>query len=715
MAQAQAVSSFDASTAAAAATGVAPTGGWGLFYRGAAVAFGVFAIWSAGPGIAEDHLHLGVFTLVMWVLAFLRYPTVKTETWQTPDLFDIANAAILVSAVGASVLRAEQVAEAGSGGLDWALWGIAAAAAALVVRRPKSLDLALIGLAALCLGYYLVEYLELVDRAGAWNWTDVLMAGMAVLLALEAARRGIGPWIPGIALFALFFAYAGSIFPDAVAHRGASLQQIVNYSFYSQEGIFGVMTTVMANYVLIFIYLGAFMQHSGMGRFFIDLPMALAGRSAGGPAKVAVAASAVFGSISGSSLANVVSTGNLTIPLMKSVGFRPHVAGAVENSSSLGGQLLPPVMGSGVFIMAEITGIPYVEIIAVAAVPALLYLFSIWLIVHFEARKHGIEGVAEGEALPALTVLRGGWFHILPFAVLLSFLIAGYSPDWCAVMAILCTVVINWIRVALARLGMTAMPQEVMGPRTLVRAFVDGTTNALGIGAAAAGVGLIIGMMAMTGVGLKLGLLMVQVSDGNLLIALVLVALASLVLGMALPITASYLVLVVIAGPALQELGVALIAAHLIVFWLSQDSNITPPVCLGAFVAASIAKADPWQTAWASFRFAKMLYVMPVLFAFTPILMTGGTAEGLWAMAAATVGTVAFSAWTVGYFRTRLARLQWALLMAAALLCFWPAQEVALPVLNGMIVNLLGAAALVAVFLWQRQRPTEASPATDEK
>ena len=715
MAQAQAAPSFDAGAPAAADSGVAPTGRWGLLYRVVAVAFGVFAIWSAGPGIAEDHLHLGVFTLVMWLLAFLRYPTVKTGAWRSPDPFDIANAAILVSAVGTAVLRAEQAAESGGFVLDWALWGIGAATATFAVRRPKSMDLALMGLAALCLCYYVIEYLELVDRAGAWNRTDTLMAGMAVLLALEAARRGIGPWIPGIALFALFFAYAGSIFPDAVAHRGASLQQIVNYSFYSQEGIFGVMTTVMTNYVLVFIYLGAFMQHSGMGRFFIDLPMALAGRSAGGPAKVAVAASAVFGSISGSSLANVVSTGNLTIPLMKSVGFRPHVAGAVENSSSLGGQLLPPVMGSGVFVMAEITGIPYVEIIAVAAVPALLYLFSIWLIVHFEARKHGIEGMAEGETPPALAVLRGGWFHILPFAVLLSFLIAGYSPDWCAVMAILCTVVINWIRVALARAGMAAMPREVMGLGALVRAFIDGTTNALGIGAAAAGVGLIIGMMAMTGVGLKLGLLMVQISDGSLLIALVLVALASLVLGMALPITASYLVLVAIAGPALQELGVALIAAHLIVFWLSQDSNITPPVCLGAFVAASIAKADPWRTAWTSFRFAKMLYVMPILFAFTPILMTGGAAEGLWAMAAAAAGVIAFSAWTVGYFRNRLLRPQWVLLVAASLLCFWPAQEVAFPAPGGMILNLLGAAALFAAFLWQRHKPAEASLATDEK
>ncbi len=640
-----------------------PDGLWGSLYRIVAVCFGVFVIWSAGPGIAEDQIHLGVFTLVMWVLAFAVF------TGRSP------------------VLK----------------------------RTRRVLDLVLIAAAILCLGYYIIQYLPLVERAGAWTVTDTLMSGCAVLLALEAARRGIGPWIPGIALFALFYAYFGWIFPDSVAHRGADLAQIVNYSFYSQEGVFGVMTSVMANYVLIFIFFGAFMQRSGMGKFFIDLPMALAGRSPGGPAKVSVAASAVFGSISGSSLANVVSTGNLTIPLMKRVGFRPHVAGAVENSASLGGQLLPPVMGSGVFIMAEITGIPYVEIIAVAAVPALLYLGSIWLIVHFEARKFGISGVAEGETSPAMDVLRRGWYHIVPFAVLLAFLIAGYSPDWCAVMAIASTVLINWIRIACARFGWAARPDEIMGPRTLAETLVEGTTNALGIGAAAAGIGLIVGMMAMTGVGLKMSLLMVQLSDGSLLIAVLLVALASLVLGMALPITASYLVLVVIAGPALQELGVALIAAHMIVFWLSQDSNITPPVCLGAFVAASIAKADPWQTAWASFRFAKMLYVVPLLFAFTPILMTGSVQAGLWTMATAAVGTIAFSAWTVGFLHRETRFSDWVALGLVSLFCFWPAGQPFVASLDGRLVNIVGICGLAAVYLWQRRGPADLLVAAEKK
>ena len=241
------------------------------------------------------------------------------------------------------------------------------------------------------------EYRDLAERAGAWTRTDIGIALIATVIAPEVARRALGPWIPGIGIFAMIYAYYGEFFPAAISHAGVDVEGIIDYILYSQDGIFRIMTNVMAQFVLIFIFLGAFMQSSGMGRFFIEFPLSIAGRSAGGPAKVAVAASAVFGSISGSSLANFVSTGSFTIPLMKRVGFRSVVAGPVENTASLGGQLLPPVMGAGVFVMAEITEVPYVEIIAVAAVPALLYLLSIGMIVHFEAKKQGIEGPPEAE------------------------------------------------------------------------------------------------------------------------------------------------------------------------------------------------------------------------------------------------------------------------------------------------------------------------------
>lgn len=703
----------DAPGAAAAATieGGEPEGPCRAVAHIGGAGLGLYTLWMSGPGLVADHTHLAIFTFAVWALAFLWLPCRKGRDWAGPGLAGLAAAALCVGAAGWAIMRLDAGAESGFATLDYALWTVAALALALAAFRPMGFDLAMIGFAGLTVGFFMMNYLPLVMRAGAWTPTDTGMAAVATLCALEAARRGMGPWIPGIALFAMSYAWLGPWFPDAVFHSGTEPERILNYIFYSQEGIFGIMTSVMANTVLVFIYLGAFMNGSGMGRFFIDLPMAIAGRTVGGPAKVSVISSAIFGSISGSSLANIVSTGTFTIPLMKRAGFRPHVAGAVENSASLGGQLLPPVMGSGAFVMAEITGIPYVEIIAVAAVPALLYLFSIGLIVHFEAKKHGIGGAPEADVHPALDVLRGGWFHLLPFAVLLGFLVVGYPPAWSAFMAILSLLAINWTRIALARLGAAAAPEEVMGPRGIANALIDGTRNALGIGAAAAGVGIIVGMIALTGLGLKMSILLVDFSQGSLVIALILVALASLVLGMALPITASYLVLVVLAAPALEQLGVALIAAHMIVFWLSQDSNITPPVCLGAFVAASLAQADPWRTGWASFRFAKMLYVMPLLFAYTPILFTGDSVEAIWTMAAATAGTVAFASWTVGYLRDPLKGVAWWLMAAAALMCFFPETQTLFGMVPGAVLNVAGATLLGALLVWQfRTGPAPTKP-----
>lgn len=682
-------------------------GGWKWFYQSVAVVLGLFAVWSAGPGIPEDNFHLGFYTLITWVLTLLLHSGRKGATWSPPDGWDLLLAAGFTFFIMYSILRADIVSEEGALLTDWLGWLAVAVVAGVSLRRPQTVNFALMGLSLLCLGYFVQNYLELQDRTGAWTPTDFWMALVAILLSLEVARRGLSPWIPAIAVFALLYAHFGFIFPGQLSHRGSTVHQIVNYTFYSQEGIFGVMTSVMATYVLIFIYLGAFMNRSGMGQFFIDMPLALAGRTVGGPAKVAVLASAIFGSISGSSIANIVSTGTFTIPLMKKVGFRPQVAGAIENSASLGGQLLPPVMGSGAFVMAEITGVPYVRIMAIAAVPALLYLLSIGIIVHLEAKRNGISGMADEDLQKPMEVFRKGWFHLLPLAILLAFLIAGYSPDWCAAIAILSIVVINWVRVGLSMLlpEIFDKPKENMGLRGIVNSFVDGTENSLIVGSAAAAVGIIVGMVALTGLGLKMSYLLVALSGGSLLFALFLVAIASLVLGMALPITAAYLVLVVLAGPALENLGVPLIAAHMIVFWLSQDSNITPPVCLGAYVAASIAGADPWKTGWMSFRFAKMLYVMPLLFAYTPILMTGSVKLTIWVMVFATMGTIAFSAWTMGYLRHRTSFLEWSVIGISAILCFIPGHFVLQGGVSGYAANIGGVVLLCGTYLWQWRSP----------
>ena len=298
------------------------SGAWKYFHQTVCVAFALFALWAAGPGIPEDNLHLGIFTLVMWVMSFLVYPGRKGTGWETPGIPDWGVALPLVALLATAIYRAEGVSEEGALASDWAVWAGCIVLGAFSLARPRALNLALMGLACLCLNYFVSNYLELQERPGAWHQTDFWMAFTAIVLALEAARRGLGLWIPAIAVIALLFAHFGAYAPGQLAHRGSTVHQIVNYTFYSQEGIFGVMTSVMASYVLIFIYLGAFMNQSGMGKFFIDMPMALAGRTAGGPAKVAVIASAIFGSISGSSIANIVSTGTFTIPLMKKVGFR---------------------------------------------------------------------------------------------------------------------------------------------------------------------------------------------------------------------------------------------------------------------------------------------------------------------------------------------------------------------------------------------------------
>lgn len=674
-----------------------------FLYSLPALFLGGYTLWSAGPGLAPDHIRLSIYLGVTWWLVAIGMQRDRSVGLREV-LLPAGGAGVATLSIGLAISRLETIAENGITPIDIAIWALALSASLAALTKPRTRRLLLGFLGVLVVGYVLFNFIPLMNRAGGWNEIDLGIAVIAILVVLELARRGLGPAMPIIAIIAMVYAYFGPYFPEAVAHRGLALDRIANYLLYSQEGIYGVMSSVMANIVLVFILLGAFMNRSGMGKFFIDFPMALAGRSAGGPAKVAVFASGVFGSISGSSLANIVSTGTFTIPLMKKVGFKPTAAGAIENSASLGGQLLPPVMGAGVFVMAEITGVPYAHIVGIATVPALLYFLSIGLIVHFEAKKCGISGLPEADLQRPRDVLRKGWFHVLPFLALLAFLISGYSPDRCALIAILTVLVINWIRLILSIVVGGDRPEILFGPREICETLVEGVKNSLVVGSIAACVGLIVGTVAMTGFGLKLGLLLVSTSGGVLFFTLLLVALASLVLGMALPITASYLVMAVLAGPALESLGVPLIAAHMIVFWLSQDSNITPPVSLGAFVAASIAKADPWPTAWLSFKFAKMLYVMPILFAYTPILFTGSVGGAIWTMIAATFGTIAFTSWSMGYFVHGTSRTQWLLLGASAAACFIPPDISVSGIVMGHWVNVAGVLLLGYVWLSQKRQ-----------
>jgi TRAP transporter 4TM/12TM fusion protein len=461
--------------------------------------------------------------------------------------------------------------------------------------------------------YWLSQFEALNWRAGAENELDALISMAGVLISLEVCRRVLGWSMTLIGVLMVSFAYFGPYLPEILAHRGFSIERICNALFLTTNGVFGVMANVLATYVILFIFFGAFLHKSGAGRFFIDLPLALAGRSTGGPAKVAVIASALFGSVSGSAIANTVSTGAFTIPLMKRAGFRPHVAGAIEPAASIGGMFLPPIMGAGGFLMAELTGLPYTYIMLISVGPALLYFFSVFCMIHFEAKKLNIVGIKDEEFPHWKTVLKTGWFYALPLVIITVLMLMGRSPGYAAFWATISCIAVSWLH-----------KETRMGPREIWEAIQTGARNTLIIGATVGVIGIIVGVISLTGMGLKFSDLIIALAGNSLLLAIILIALASLVLGMGVPVTASYLIVAVLAVPALGEFGVAAIVAHQIVYWLSQDSNITPPVCVAAYAGAAIAGSDPWKTGWTAFKFAKMLYVMPLLFAFTPSILFQG-------------------------------------------------------------------------------------------
>lgn len=548
---------------------------------------------------------------------------------------------------------------------------------------PSWLDLVLIAGAIVGVGYWILQHEALAYRAGLYTHTDRLMGLVVTLLSIEVARRVLGRPLAIISALAIVYALYGNLLPPVIGHRGFLFRRVIEYIYLTSDGLFGIMAEVVASYIVPFVVFGAFMMRAGVAKFFIDLSMAGLGRVAGGPAQVSVVSSALLGSINGSPIANTATTGAFTIPLMKRSGFPPHIAAAVEASASTGGMILPPVMGAGAFIMAEMTGIRYAEIVKMSILPGVLYFLSVGIMVYLESRKLGIRGLSREELPRALNVLKQGWYLFLPIAMLVGALFSGASPARAVVYAIVATVVVSWLN-----------PQTRMGPPRIWQALVDGGRACIFVGAATGAVGIIIGVLALTGIGIKFSTIMLTLAGKNLLLMLLLVAIASFILGMGLPITAAYLVVAVASAPALVELGVPLIAAHLIIFWLSLDSNITPPVALGAYTAAAIADADPWRTGWNSFRFAKMIYVMPLLFAYTHILFTGTLAENIWAVVSAMVGTVAFSICSTAFFLVRTTLLEWLLLAAATFLAFVP----------GLVTDLSAIAIFVAVFFWQRRK-----------
>ncbi|MCB1507312.1 MAG: TRAP transporter fused permease subunit [Hyphomicrobiaceae bacterium] len=581
-------------------------------------------------------------------------------------------------------------------------------------------------------------------RLSATEW--VLIA-IVLIGAIEFCRRTTGFIIPTLIVIALTYpVWWGTWIGGVFRFAGLSVETVAFRTIFADEGMFGSIAYISATFVFLFILFGAFLVRSGAGDFIIDLARAVAGRIVGGPGFVAVFASGLTGTISGSAVANTVSTGVITIPLMKRTGFPPKFAAGVEAASSTGGQLMPPIMGAGAFVMANYTQIPYLEIAAVSVLPAIVYFLSVAFYVRIEAKKQNLTGI-DGDTPPVLEVMkRGGPAFLIPIAVLIGLLIYGFTPVYAASWAIVSVVVSSWLT-----------PNR-MGPKAIMEALILGAKNMVMTGVLLVSVGAVVNVIAMTGIGNTFSLMIADWSGGNLLIAVTLIALASLVLGMGLPVTAAYIVLATLSAPALHVLiqnghlvsalaagtvpietgaifaladptilarlgapmpieearaiieatppevlaliypqvlnpaviAAALLSAHMIIFWLSQDSNVTPPVCLTAFAAAAIAKSPPMATGVTAWKLAKGLYIVPILFAYTNFI--GGTPlEVFTIFLIAVLGVYALGATIEGHMEAPLGWPLRILTGAAGIALLWP---------NTPLLEAGGAVIIIAIFLW---------------
>jgi TRAP transporter 4TM/12TM fusion protein len=512
-------------------------------------------------------------------------------------------------------------------------------------------------MAGVCL-YLASQSQDLVARSGNPTRMDLAAGAVAILLVLELARRTTGWGLVTVCLMALAYAFAGPYLPGFLAHRGYGVQRLVEHIFLSTEGVWGVPLGVSADFVYLFVLFGAVLEVAGGGALLIALANKVAGNTRGGPAKTAAVASAFMGSLSGSAVANVVTTGTFTIPLMKRAGFRPFFAGAIEAAASTGGQLMPPVMGAGAFILATWTNIPYLEVATAAIIPAILYYTALLAAIHFRAGKMGIEparNVSNERVLDRMHLL-------LPLIAIVTLLAMGRSPMRAAFWGVTSAVFMAYLR-----------PSTRLSLPDLRRIMEGAGRGAVQVAAACAAAGVVVGVASLTGIGLRMSELIITLSQGNLFIALMLTAMGSIVLGMGLPTTAAYVVLAALGAPALVQLGVPLLSAHLFIFYFGCISNVTPPVSLAAFAAAGIAGSPPLRTAVAAAILASAGFIVPFMFVYGPALLLDGSIVDIGiSFVTAVAGVTAFAAAAIGYTRRPLPAWERVLLGAGALALVFP-------------------------------------------
>ncbi len=607
------------------------TGFWKWVISLGAVAFSAFQLYTAAFGVYPAQIQRSVHMAFMLFLVFLLYPVSKKSS------------------------RTE---------LHWA-----------------DVVLALLGVAVGA--YIVVEYTPLMYRAGLPTTLDLVFGALAILLVLEAARRIVGLPIVIVAAACLLYALYGNYIPGMFGHRGFPLRRVITHMYVTTEGLLGLPMGVSATFVFMFILFGAFLHKTGLGKFFINLAMAVTGHQAGGPAKIAVVASCMFGTISGSSVANVVTTGTFTIPLMKSIGYEPHFAGAVEAAASTGGQIMPPIMGAAAFVMSEFIGVPYIRIAAAAIVPAILYYLAVFVMVHMEALRLGLKGLPR-ELLPNVwETLKDGGHLLIPVAVLVYLLVKGYTPLRAALVCIIVTVVIAMMR-----------KNTRLKPLDLYEAMENGARSALGVASACACSGLIIGVVTLTGLGLKIANGIIYLAGGVFFLTLLFTMLASILLGMGLPTTAKYIVLASMAAPAIQKFGVPPIAAHMFILYYGIIADLTPPVALAAYAGAGIAGANPMKTGWTAVKLALAGFLIPYIFAYEPVLLLIGATplKIIGASATAIIGVFALGFATSGYWLRNMALWERVVLFGGALALIKP----------GVLTDCAGILIMVSIYVYQR-------------
>ncbi len=560
-----------------------------LIVSAIAITFSLFQLYTSVFGVLDAHLQRAIHLSFGMALIFLMYPT--RASWSKTSVHPLD---VLLSIIGAAL--------------------------------PM---------------YVVVFYSDLVLRSGQITSEDMIVGTLGILMVIEAARRVVGWPIVIVAILFMVYGFAGPYMPDILAHRGLDVGDVVSHLYFTTEGVFGIPLGVSSTFIFLFILFGAYLETTGLGKFFIDIANALAGWAAGGPAKVAVLSSGLMGTVSGSSVGNVVGTGSFTIPMMKKMGYSKEFAGAVEAAASTGGQLMPPIMGAAAFLMAEFMGVPYLDVVKAAAIPAVLYYTGVWIGVHLEAKKNGLKGIPRDQ-LPKFKELFVERGHLaLPLFGIIYLLVAGYSPTRAALAAIVLAIIASFLR-----------KSTRMKPMEIIQGLEKGAKGVLGVMIACASAGIIIGIVTKTGVGLKLAGALIDLAGGMLLPAMFFTMVTSLILGMGVPTTANYVITSTIAAPALIQMGVPLMAAHMFVFYFGIIADVTPPVALAAFAGAGISGGNPMKTGVEASKLAVAAFVIPYIFVLSPaILMINTTAgELIWALITALIGMVGLGAAMIGYF-----------------------------------------------------------------